>query len=465
MLGFLDVLAIIVLFVGYLVLFVPVMGVGETKRYPYMAIVSLFLVYLESLACGYFFNVTTVRVIMAVLIGVLLAFLFASFLSIKKSNSWSDFFTLVLFMIGSVYILYPKLYINVIYYIKESIEGRDLMSEGYIAFALLALSFLLTGFVANLSNKLSKRINALDYMIEKKYKQNVNIQSFNEPYQKYLLADIKSSIEQVRRDVIDEVRGSNLDSGLGPVFTPEYDLSRLVREIKGLKKIIRKEIRRQEDFSVGDFVSDLKHSLMTPLSQILSNCELLEDELLSEKAKQDLERIEKNVKVCQSIINSYKEVVAVAKTKTFIGLREAFDACLESAGKEYRKEKVTIIYGKGFADDIEGYSNNLLIGLVAPLINNAVAASPSEASIEINIEQDEEMFHLLITNLCENEVPSLMQLNTTGYSSKENHQGVGLSTVRNLIRLMKSAELKFEINGNKVTVIINLERRVKHESI
>jgi signal transduction histidine kinase len=464
--GFLVVLAIVVLLIGYLVTFVPILGVDEVKRYPFMAVVSLVLVYLESLACGYFWAVPTVRVIMAVLIGGLLLAYVKSLFSAKKGNPLSDLFAFILFTAGSVYILYPNSYVKMVNSIRDVWASQEITANTYIGIAVLSISSILAGFVVTTFYNLNKRINALDYQIDKRYKQNVNIQSFNEPYQKYLLTDIKDMIEQVGRDVVDEVRNTNYESGLGPVFTPMDDLTKLTREVKSLKKLLKKEIRKQEDFSVGDFVSDVKHSLMTPLSQILSNCELMEDELRSEKAKQYVDRIERNVKVCQSIINSYKEVAAIAKTKTFIGLREACDACLESAGKEYGKDSVTIVYGNGFVDAVEGYSNNLLIGLVAPLINNAVAASPGEASIDINIEEEADKYHLTISNFCENEAPTLMQLNTIGFSSKNNHQGVGLSTVRNLIRLMKSAELKFEVNENKVTVIINLEKRVKqHEGI
>lgn len=464
-LSFLVILAIIALLIGYLVSIIPIMGVDEAKRYPFVAIVSLILVYLESLACGYFWEVPTVRVMMAILIGGLLLAFIVSLFSGKKSNPLSDIFAFISFTAGSIYIIYPNSFVKMINGIKESIASQGITTNTYIVTAIISLlSIFLAIMVATWFN-LNKRVNTLDYQIDKRYKQNLNIQSFNEPYQKYMLADIKDMIEQVRRDVIDEVRNTNFESGLGPIFTPMDDLSKLTREVRSLKKIIKKEIRKQEDFSVSDFVSDVKHSLMTPLSQILSNCELMEDELSSDKTKQSLERIESNVKVCQSIINSYKEIVAISNTRMFIGLREACDACLESASREYNKNAVLLVYGKDFIDAIEGYSNNLLIGLLAPLINNAVAASPNGASIEINIRDEEERYHLFITNLCEKEVPSLVQLNTTGYSSKDNHQGVGLSTVRNLVRLMKSAELKFEVNDNKVTVIINLEKRVKHESI
>lgn len=458
-LGFLDILAIIALLIGYLVLFVPILGVDEIKRYPSAALLSLILVYLESLACGYFWTEPTVRVMMALLIGGILVALIASFFSKKRRNPLYEAFVFMVFLGGAIYILYPHTFIKIIYDLRNEIQSHEVSANTYMGVAIIAMLSLLTGFVVSTLYNLNKRVNALDYHIDKRYKQNVNIQSFNEPYQKYLRDDIKDMIEKLKRDVIEEVRMSSYESNLGPVFTPMDDLSKLTREIKGLKKTIKKELKKQEEFSVGDFVSDVKHSLMTPLSQILSNCELLEDELSSDRTRQGLERIEKNVKVCQSIINSYREVVSVAKTKTFIGLREACEACLESAGKEYHKDNITIVYGNGFVDAIDGYSNNLMIGLLAPLINNAVAASPNETSVKINIEEGKEKYWLVITNLCENEVPTLIQLNTTGYSSKSNHQGVGLSTVRNLIRLTKSAELKFEIDDNKVTVIIILEKR------
>ena len=442
-----------------LILFIPILGVDEVKRYPFASILSLVLVYLESLACGYFWEEPIVRVMMALLIGGILVALLASFFSRKKRNPLYDALVFVIFVMGAVYVIYPHAFIKIITEIKNDVTSLELSTNTYIGLVIIGLLSILTGYVVTTLYNLHKRVNALDYQIDKRYKQNVNIQSFNEPYQNYLRDDIKDMIENVKRDVIEEVRLSNYESSLGPVLTPMDDLSKLTREVKGLKKIIKKELKRQEDFSVGDFVSDMKHSLMTPLSQILSNCELLEDELSSDRTRQELERIEKNVKVCQSIINSYKEVVAVAKTKTYIGLRDACDACMESAGKEYQKDKISVVYGKGFVDTIDSYSNNLLIGLMAPLINNAVAASPNGASIEIDIEEEKERYRLIITNLCENEPPTLIQLNTTGYSSKNNHQGVGLSTVRNLIRLMKSAELKFEIDKDKVNVIINLEKR------
>lgn len=70
--GLLIVVAIIVLLIGYLITFIPIIGVDEIKRYPYMVVVSLIIVYIESLACRYFWDVTTVKVLMAVLIGGLL---------------------------------------------------------------------------------------------------------------------------------------------------------------------------------------------------------------------------------------------------------------------------------------------------------------------------------------------------------------------------------------------------------
>ena len=294
-LGFLDIIAIIVLLIGYLVLFIPILGVDEVKRYPSASILSLALVYLESLACGYFWEEPTVKVMIALLIGGILVALLVSFFSGKKGSPLYDALVFIVFLVGAVYILYSHAFIKIINKIND-ITNQGVSTNTYIGLTIIALLSLFTGYAVATLYNLYKRINALDYKIDKRYKQNANIQSFNEPYQKYLRDDIKDMIEKVKRDVIEEVRLSNFESSLGPVLTPMDDLSKLTREIKGLKKIIKKDIRRQEGFGVGDFVSDVKHSLMTPLSQILSNCELLEDELTSDRTRQGLDRIEKNVK-------------------------------------------------------------------------------------------------------------------------------------------------------------------------
>lgn len=462
-LGFLDILAITALLIGYFVLFIPILGVDETKRNPLLSIASLVIIYLESLACSYFWPTPAVRVVIAVLIGGLLLALVASFLSDKEGSPLHDFISFVVFTLGSVYILYPVTYIKLFAIAKNAILNHDFSDNTFLLVMTLLLGLIIIGLSITYMSRLKKRVNSLDYQLYstvKRLKQNDNIQSFSEPYQNYLYDEIREMIEQMKKDVVDEVRLSNYESTLGPVYMPTDELTRLAREVKNLRKIIKKEARKQEDFSVDDFVSDMKHSLMTPLSQILSNCELLEDELSSSSSIQKLERVEKNVKICQSMLNSYKEVVSVSKPKTFIGLQDAFNACLESAEKECGKKIKEIKYGDGFVESIEAYSNNVLIGLVAPLINNAVAASPNDAVIEMSIVEKDDFYRLSISNVCEADVPTLIQLNTTGYSSKNNHQGVGLSTVRNLVRLMKSAELSFEIDDNKVTVVIVLKKRV-----
>lgn len=462
-LGFLDILAMLVLLIGYFVLFIPILGVDETKRYPLLSIVSLIVIYLESLACGYFWETPGIRIIVAVMIGGLLLALVASVLSEKKSSPLSDFISFVIFTLGSVYILYPSTYIKLFAITKHALLNQDFSDNRFLFAMLFGGCLIPLGVSVIYLSSLKKRVNSLDYQLYstvKRLKQSDNLQSFSEPYQNYLYDEIRDMIEQMKKEVVDEVRVTSYESALGPVYTPTDEFTRLAREVKNLRKIIKKEIRKQEDFSVDDFVSDMKHSLMTPLSQILTNCELLEDDLSSSESIQKLERVENNVKICQSILNSYKEVVSVAKPKTFIGLRDAFNACLESAEKECEKSIKEIQYGEGFVESIEGYSNNVLIGLVAPLINNAVAASPNGAVIEMRLDENEEYYRLSISNVCETDVPTLIQLNTTGYSSKNNHQGVGLSTVRNLVRLMKSAELSFEIGDNKVTVVIVLKKRV-----
>lgn len=112
-------------------------------------------------------------------------------------------------------------------------------------------------------------------------------------------------------------------------------------------------------------------------------------------------------------------------------------------------------------DIIEGYSSNYIFALIIPLLQNALVASPANTEVRISYKGIiEGLICIDISNQCKDEVPTIDQLNTTGFSSKSNHTGVGIQSVRNLISLVKGSTLNYQVESDQVIVTIKLKTRV-----
>lgn len=90
-------------------------------------------------------------------------------------------------------------------------------------------------------------------------------------------------------------------------------------------------------------------------------------------------------------------------------------------------------------------SNYFLISLVMPLLSNAVAASKNNSTIELL----EANGVLKISNTYYGDI-DITLFDIEGYSSKKNHKGLGLYTVRHLLASRKLGKLKCYKENNRI---------------
>lgn len=86
------------------------------------------------------------------------------------------------------------------------------------------------------------------------------------------------------------------------------------------------------------------------------------------------------------------------------------------------------------------------MSVVSPLLENAVAASPVNSEIKVNISHADSMINIILENECEN-APLLSDLYKNGYSSKKDHIGTGLETVRHFLTLLGGKELDISLDN------------------
>lgn len=224
-------------------------------------------------------------------------------------------------------------------------------------------------------------------------------------------------------------------------------------EISKLKNIVTKNETQYAPPSDFSIMTELNHSLATPLSQIEVNCQLLKAKTKG-NANSNLDKIVQYVNFCRRTILAYKELLS----STFAGdgsdYKDIIQDCFKMYYEKHGKDKLSIRFE---SDDKLAISRNIIMSLVSPLLENAVTASPEEKEIVIDIGIKEDCIEMSISNFC-NQVPKESDLQTSGYSSKPNHIGTGLDTVRHLLSLIGGKELKSTISKNNIRFTIQLPK-------
>ena len=144
-----------------------------------------------------------------------------------------------------------------------------------------------------------------------------------------------------------------------------------------------------------------------------------------------------------------------------ISVRKAAEEFFEDA-KEKDNKSVTLLIGN-LPENISGYSNNIIISALVPLIHNAVSASPIGGVVKMEYKENIDSFYLSIKNLCEYGTPEIDKLSEQGFSTKQNHIGIGLQSVRNIVRLTKndiSLDFKIEEEKNEIEAILILKKKI-----
>ena len=95
-----------------------------------------------------------------------------------------------------------------------------------------------------------------------------------------------------------------------------------------------------------------------------------------------------------------------------------------------------------------------MMSLIMPLLSNAVTASRESSTIEL-IESNG---IIRISNTGQSDV-DITLFETDGYSSKPNHYGLGLYTVRHLLASRKMGKMKCRKENNRIIFEIPIKQQ------
>jgi signal transduction histidine kinase len=213
--------------------------------------------------------------------------------------------------------------------------------------------------------------------------------------------------------------------------------------------------RSREDTTSATLMREIAHSLNTPLAHIEATVLLLQEDL---GQSDDLIRIRESVRMCKSFVLAFRDLASVATTATSwspSSLRES----LELGSRVYaHQQNSSVEISVDLPDSISGYGNSLVAACILPLVENAIEAASPNGKVRVTLESndDADLLHVNTTPVASSLTNEIYE---SGYTSKSDHEGLGLSTVRRLLSAYAGATITHKNEVEAVTFTVQLPNR------
>lgn len=153
--------------------------------------------------------------------------------------------------------------------------------------------------------------------------------------------------------------------------------------------------------------------------------------------------------MCKGILATYREIYLSSKGDDTCGLKELVNASFDAYMERDRKK---LKLRTNIKDSYVSCSNYYLMSLLMPLLSNAVTASKDSSTIELL----ESNGIIRISNTYQSDV-DISLFETDGYSSKPDHYGLGLYTVRHLLASRRLGQMKCLKENNRIIIEIPIK--------
>lgn len=204
-------------------------------------------------------------------------------------------------------------------------------------------------------------------------------------------------------------------------------------------------------------VREIAHSLNTPLAQIESATILAkedgrgDDELLAS--------VSDSVDLCKSFILAFRELTAVSSLAKGWSPASLAEMMRVGARVYARRLRRPIDAQIDMPDEVNGYSNSYIASMLLPLLENAIEASRPGEPVEVAGEERETSVALRVTSKPLELPPPGESIYQSGFSTKPDHDGLGLSTVRRLASSQRGVTISHHFDGESISFMLTLPRR------
>lgn len=403
------------------------------------------------------FNTNTAIIIWKILAGItclssIMILVFHEQMQRQKSYKWSllptVFVTIIPYVINiTITITNP---INIDFNNNYSIE-----SLGIIITVVALLSTIVLIMFIIFTNKTRRKISELNHALLYYRDEYNHLSTFQRPYEKSLKEDLFTLFGQLESKIANILKiKENADRSSDINDTPTSEIHDLHKKIDEIQKVILLLGDKMFDKKTADFdlIRDLNHFFATPFATIEANTELLRN---TKGINNDyLEKIRNSIQLCQCIIETYRDCLSFSENHDNIigSLKQTIETAFRGY-TEQNKKHLKPLNTNSVPERFKYHNNHYIVSLLLPLLENAIQAAPNDTEITIAFNDNDNI--ITISNICIN-TPTLTDLETPGYSSKENHKGTGIMIVKNLLSVKNRGILKTTIDNNKVIQTIKL---------
>lgn len=266
------------------------------------------------------------------------------------------------------------------------------------------------------------------------------------------LRAITESIEQMKlQSLLMKYSGNNdnkVDTKIGNV------LAKMSEDIRIIKSHARQFSASEITVDESMLIRELSHFMATPLATIDASFKTLTAYAPKgkDKAKWDElnDRVLSSIAMCNGIIATYRSIFADESYDDSKKLSALIQSSFDVYKKEEKKELKLLLRVNDTHQDIRNY---FIISLILPILSNAVTAAKPNTSIEVT----ENKGMIKITNTYEGTI-DLANFEKEGYSSKINHRGMGLYTVRHLLSRRQLGALNYYLDGKRIVFEIPIQK-------
>jgi hypothetical protein len=203
--------------------------------------------------------------------------------------------------------------------------------------------------------------------------------------------------------------------------------------------------RSSTTYDTQNLISEINHSLSTPLAQIELTLKGVQEALEDNGRRRDVDAALQSVELSRAVLAAYRDVSAVAREADNWDIKD-LNMSLNGAAKVFLSRTngtdrgIDAVVTAATALNAK-YTNYFLLAVTLPLMQNAVEGAVSGSRIECDIEDANDVV-IRIVNQVDAE-PDMRSVGQPDYSTKgAGHSGLGLPSVKTLISRVEGAGLR-----------------------
>lgn len=460
-LWFLFIISCIITIIPLIAFWVQWSEDGEDARgASYVPIFSCLLSGLILLTGQYVLSASASRIVWFVANGIIVVSNFvACVLYARRSFHFAISFLLVLLLGLYPVLSHTRFEIDQNLFNSISFEGVITKRTVIIGAFSFLIGVLIPLIIANirLRRKALYRVHANSVVFPSDYKTMKELLNEQSRQMQKSMRTITESIEQMKlQSLLMKYPGGNdnkADAKIGNV------LAKMSEDVRIIKCHARQFSVSQITVDESTLVREISHFMATPLATIDASFKTLTAYAPKgkDKAKWDelSDRVLSSITMCNGIIATYRSIFADESYDDNKKLSALIQSSFEVFQKEEKKDLKLMLKVNDTHQDIRNY---YIISLVLPILSNAVTAAKPNTSIEVT----ENKGKIKITNTYEGTI-DLTNFEKEGYSSKNNHRGMGLYTVRHLLSRRDLGELNYYLDGKRIVFEIPIQKTEEDE--